>query len=92
MGFLTAGAAYDWEHAQPFLKYVSDHGITQFLTIYHKHVRGYKKALRFGDEIEYTLIHLDKEKREVKLLLRGPELLDKLQIEEKEQPARYHYL
>eukprot|EP01114_Cavostelium_apophysatum_P017669 TRINITY_DN5307_c0_g1_i1.p1 TRINITY_DN5307_c0_g1~~TRINITY_DN5307_c0_g1_i1.p1 ORF type:complete len:627 (+),score=179.73 TRINITY_DN5307_c0_g1_i1:107-1987(+) len=83
MGFLTEGNTFSWEEiAEKPTDFVRKHGITQFLNIYRKVSNRTRDSLRWGDEIEYIIIKMDKEKKEAKLLLIGHEILNELMKEE----------
>jgi len=84
MGFLTTGDTLSWEESAPYREYVKQHGILQFLAIYSHTKDRTGDCLKFGDEIEYTLLVLDDEHKTVHLSLRGAELLEILMHDEEQ--------
>ncbi|KAL7689186.1 putative glutamate-cysteine ligase catalytic subunit [Plasmopara halstedii] len=83
MGLLVEGSPLDWPDALEWLQHVRTQGIDQFLHIYHrvKDIEG--DELKWGDELEYGVFHMDKETKRVRLALRGADILHQLQIKEK---------
>jgi len=59
MGFLVAGESLPWEESLDLLKYIRDHGIEQFLSTFHAVKSVGEDLLRWGDEIEYGVVHLE---------------------------------
>jgi glutamate--cysteine ligase catalytic subunit len=51
MGLLAIGTPLDWEDAKPHANYVREHGIEQFLKIYHKLKDRTGDVLLWGDEV-----------------------------------------
>ncbi len=51
MGLLAIGTPLDWEDAKPHANYVREHGIEQFLKIYHKLKDRTGDVLLRGDEV-----------------------------------------
>ena len=78
MGFLHAAEPLKWEDARQYCHHVRDHGIEQFLNIYHAVKDVKNDQLRFGDELEYALLRLEGEpddpNRTVKISLRATEI------------------
>lgn len=90
MGFLEAkGVPLTWtdEDQGGVRERVKDDGVTQFLYVYRHTVGRTNDVLKWGDEIEYTLLASDAAGRRTRLLLRAAELLDILSQEEHAQPA-----
>mmetsp|Transcript_3846 Transcript_3846/g.5370 ORF Transcript_3846/g.5370 Transcript_3846/m.5370 type:complete len:675 (-) Transcript_3846:30-2054(-) len=86
MGFLTEGSTFSWEEASISpAEFVRQHGIKQFLNIFHTLKERTRDKLRWGDEIEYIVVHLDEKNEKVFLSLRGHEIIDKLAQEEHRQ-------
>ncbi|XP_069582888.1 glutamate--cysteine ligase catalytic subunit isoform X1 [Ranitomeya imitator] len=79
MGLLSHGSPLSWEETKKYADHVRQHGITQFLHIYHKVKERQKDVLKWGDEVEYMLVAFDHENRKVRLVLQGEEMLDTLQ-------------
>eukprot|EP00927_Polykrikos_kofoidii_P083150 TRINITY_DN8448_c1_g2_i1.p1 TRINITY_DN8448_c1_g2~~TRINITY_DN8448_c1_g2_i1.p1 ORF type:complete len:731 (+),score=125.48 TRINITY_DN8448_c1_g2_i1:40-2232(+) len=94
MGFLHESEPLDWDDAIRHLKFVRNHGIEQFINIFHqvKHVN--EDLLRWGEEIEHAIFKLvgdtDDESRTIKVSLRGPEVIQELKAFE--QHGRIHGL
>jgi glutamate--cysteine ligase catalytic subunit len=94
MGFLHESEPLDWDDALRHLRFVRDHGIEQFLHIFHqvKHVNG--DLLRWGDEIEHAIFKLvgdsNDDFRTIKVSLRSPEVIQALKAFE--QHGRLHGL
>ena len=84
MGFLTDGTALPWEDAKEFLNYVRQHGILQFLSIYHERKDSENDRLLWGDEIEFMMVKMDRQTRRATLALCGANALEDLTKPEKE--------
>eukprot|EP01087_Luapelamoeba_hula_P007550 TRINITY_DN1846_c0_g2_i1.p1 TRINITY_DN1846_c0_g2~~TRINITY_DN1846_c0_g2_i1.p1 ORF type:complete len:711 (-),score=139.88 TRINITY_DN1846_c0_g2_i1:65-2197(-) len=82
MGFLTEGDTLAWHESLPFLQYVKEHGILQFLNTLHATQQRTGDCLKWGDEIEYMLLRFNDDTRTVRLGLRGADILDELMHEE----------
>ncbi|VDP85464.1 unnamed protein product [Echinostoma caproni] len=78
MGLLTSGAPLNWSETKKHARYIQEQGIKQFLYLYNKLHSRLKKKLKFGDEIEYTLIRFDPHSGNAQLLLAASDLLHKL--------------
>eukprot|EP00172_Hildenbrandia_rubra_P002640 Plantae.Rhodophyta-Hildenbrandia_rubra.ctg3638.p1 GENE.Plantae.Rhodophyta-Hildenbrandia_rubra.ctg3638~~Plantae.Rhodophyta-Hildenbrandia_rubra.ctg3638.p1 ORF type:complete len:732 (-),score=106.62 Plantae.Rhodophyta-Hildenbrandia_rubra.ctg3638:1155-3350(-) len=85
MGLLSLGTPLTWKEAAPYRAAVKRAGIEQFVNIYETAVGRRNEVLKWGDEVEYMLLAFTEDKR-VRLLLRGPEILEELQKEEHAQP------
>ncbi|XP_053315398.1 glutamate--cysteine ligase catalytic subunit [Spea bombifrons] len=79
MGLLSHGSPLSWEETKKYADHVRQHGIIQFLNIYHKVKERQKDVLKWGDEVEYMLVSFDHEHQKVRLVLKGEEMLDTLQ-------------
>jgi glutamate--cysteine ligase catalytic subunit len=79
---LTEGPTFDWKEGKINVEYVKDHGILQFLAIYHKFkdVEDYKHL--WGDEVEFIIAEFNEEGKSVHLSTRGYEVLTKLEAEQ----------
>uniref|UniRef100_A0A1I8A3E1 Glutamate--cysteine ligase n=1 Tax=Steinernema glaseri TaxID=37863 RepID=A0A1I8A3E1_9BILA len=82
MGLLTKGSPLSWDETVPYVDYIKKHGIEQFITLYHRLKGRQGDQLKWGDEIEYTIIKYDHEKKKVRVSLRAEELLNRLSAEE----------
>jgi hypothetical protein len=78
MGLLTVGHPLSWEESKKHHAYVKEHGIEQFIYLYRRNAEKSGAILRWGDEVEYFVCHLDEGSKVAKLPLRAPEILDKL--------------
>ncbi|KAG8444924.1 hypothetical protein GDO86_009905, partial [Hymenochirus boettgeri] len=79
MGLLSQGSPLSWEETKKYGDHVRQHGIIQFLHIYHKVKERQKDVLKWGDEIEYMLVSFDHVNKKANLLLKGNEIFDTLQ-------------
>eukprot|EP00756_Hemistasia_phaeocysticola_P038451 Hpha_TRINITY_DN16758_c0_g1::TRINITY_DN16758_c0_g1_i1::g.79067::m.79067/K11204/GCLC; glutamate--cysteine ligase catalytic subunit len=95
MGLLeNEGEPLDWNdsRAAAARKYVLEHGIEQFLSLYSNYKDEKEKPFLWGEEVEYLLVKLDHEKKRAALWLQvgdgNPEdPLKKLNDEEQVQKA-----
>lgn len=89
-GMLGMEEAFDFEDAMPWLQYVRMHGVQQFISMYNqlKDMEMESDELKWGDEIEYHIVHLDAEKKQVRVSLRAPEVLAEL-IEKENSLGRH---
>ncbi|KAM5256788.1 glutamate--cysteine ligase catalytic subunit isoform 2-T2 [Ctenodactylus gundi] len=79
MGLLSQGSPLSWEETQRYAGHVRQHGILQFLHIYHAVKDRHKDVLKWGDEVEYMLVSFDHESKKVRLVLNGEDVLETLQ-------------
>ena len=56
------------------IKYVRKHGVLQFINRYNEVKDICNDQLLWGDEIEYTVIELDRENRKARIALRAAEV------------------
>lgn len=82
MGLLTKGTPLTWQQIVPYVDYIKEHGILQFVELYHRLKGREGDQLRWGDEIEYTIVRFDHEAKKVRVSLRAEELLGRLHAEE----------
>ncbi|CAD5212834.1 unnamed protein product [Bursaphelenchus okinawaensis] len=82
MGLLTKGTPLTWAELQPYVKFVKEHGIAQFITLYHRLKDREGDQLRWGDEVEYTIVKFDHDNKKVRVCLRADDLLKRLQAQE----------
>nr|XP_022918914.1 glutamate--cysteine ligase [Onthophagus taurus] len=87
MGLLTEGSPLSWEETKKLSEHVREHGIIQFLNLYQRLRDRQGDVLKWGDEVEYVIVKFDHEKKEAKLSLRAKDVLDALQIKEKQDPT-----
>lgn len=86
MGLLSEGTPLSWPASAPYRNRVKRDGIEQFLSVYHAAKDFKNHELKWGDEVEYQLVYLDRISRKATLSLRAPQLLEQLQKEEHAQP------
>ncbi|KAH9585047.1 hypothetical protein MS3_00006431 [Schistosoma haematobium] len=75
MGLLTVGSPLDWPETKKVALFIREQGIKQFLSLYHKLNSRMKHTLKWGDEIEYTLVRIDPSTHAAQLYLGASELL-----------------
>lgn len=79
MGVLTEGKALRWEETTAETRqYVKNHGVLQFISNYLKNKDRIDEKLIWGDEIEYIMVKVNKERKVAQLLLASDVLLKKL--------------
>ncbi|CAH8512792.1 unnamed protein product [Schistosoma rodhaini] len=82
MGLLTIGSPLNWPETKKIASFIQEQGIKEFLLLYHKLNSRMKHTLKWGDEIEYTLVRIDPSTHAAQLYLGASELL-KLMKEKK---------
>ncbi|ORY89610.1 glutamate-cysteine ligase-domain-containing protein [Leucosporidium creatinivorum] len=85
MGLLAIGSPLDWAEAKQHADHVREHGIEQFLHIWHRLKDRTGDVLLWGDEIEYMVISYDDEGKNARLSLRQTEILEDLQHDASER-------
>ena len=78
MGLLTIGTPLSWEEAKKYINHVKQHGLEQFIHMYHKMKARHNDTLKWGDEVEYMLTWWDSERKICALSLRGESIVDLL--------------
>jgi glutamate--cysteine ligase catalytic subunit len=68
------GVPQKWEDSKKNLRYVRKAGVKQFINHYKKVKDLEGDELLWGDEIEYGIFHVDKDKKEIRLSLRAKEV------------------
>lgn len=86
MGLLSAGTPLNWSDSEPHRSKVKEDGITQFLSVFRSARNFSNHGLKWGDEVEYILVHLDRQRFTAKLSLRGPQIIKELQRDEHATP------
>ncbi|CAD6191449.1 unnamed protein product [Caenorhabditis auriculariae] len=82
MGLLAEGTPLSWEETIQYIDYIKRHGIAQFVNLYHKLKFRERSELKWGDEVEYTIVKFDDENKKVRVSCRASQLLKKLKSEE----------
>mmetsp|Transcript_24146 Transcript_24146/g.29733 ORF Transcript_24146/g.29733 Transcript_24146/m.29733 type:complete len:998 (-) Transcript_24146:145-3138(-) len=82
MGLLKVGVPQRWEKSKKNLSYVRKAGLRQFISHYSrvKDLKG--DELLWGDEIEYGIFTLEKDRKKIRLSLRAKEVMDELNARE----------
>ena len=75
MGLLSVGQPLSWPETKNYSRYVRTKGIDQFTRLYHMFKSRTDYSFKYGDEVEYTLIKLDRESKRVYLLLKAHQIL-----------------
>lgn len=79
MGLLTVGTPMTWEETQKYAQIIREKGIRQFLNV-HKRLKERKNdCLKWGDEVEFSMVKFDHKEKKCYLLLKANELLPILQ-------------
>ncbi|VDO57165.1 unnamed protein product [Onchocerca flexuosa] len=65
MGLLTLGTPLSWNETVPYVDYIKEHGIAQFIALYHRLKGREGDQLKWGDEIEYTIVKFDDDAKKV---------------------------
>jgi len=89
MGLLSEGKPLSWAETKKHAELVRRVGIQQFLAIYHRLRDRKGDVLKWGDEIEYTLVTLDDKEQKARLSLLGPTILEILQQPEYSDPVNH---
>ena len=82
MGFLIDATPLTWEESLPYLAYIREHGIQQFISTYNKVKARKNDVLLWGDEIEYHVLKLDHANRTARVSLRADTIIAKLAADE----------
>jgi len=84
MGLLSLGTPMTWDDAKKHSDFVHGHGIKQFLNVWKKVCKTKKDSngLLWGDEIEYSVVNIDKNNKVARLSLNAAGVLADLQEDE----------
>jgi len=88
MGLLTEGEPLSWEETAKLADHVRQHGVKQFVRLYKKLENRRGDVLKWGDEVEYNLVKVDKENSRAQLLLNAKPMLDFLHKQEAETRSK----
>jgi glutamate--cysteine ligase catalytic subunit len=83
MGFLEAGTPLPWADALKHIPYIRKHGIEQFLITFERVSKRQGDVLKWGDEIEYHLVRLDRTQKSTAVSLIAPEVVHVLEEQDK---------
>ena len=84
MGLLSEGVPLSWPKTAAKKELVREHGVEQFLSLYNRLLEREGDQLKWGDEIEYLVLKMDKENKVARLSLRAEEMLKVLRQPEDE--------
>ena len=88
MGVLTVGSPMKWTDSISHLKYVRQHGVLQFINRYNQVKAIRNDELKWGDEIEYSIVEMDREARRPYIALRAAGVREVLNAKEREHTAQ----
>ncbi|XP_023017496.2 glutamate--cysteine ligase [Leptinotarsa decemlineata] len=86
MGLLNEGSPLSHEETMKYAQHVREHGIIQYINAYKKNKDRQGDVLKWGDEIEYTIVKYFEDKKIAKVNLRCHELLSVLNEKERTRP------
>jgi len=80
MGLMCIGQQIDHSEAQKYenIELVRKKGIQQFARLYHTFKYRDNDTLKYGDEVEYSMVKFDHKHKRVYLLLKAEKLMQKL--------------
>jgi len=87
MGLLSAGQPLTWEETKQLADHVRQHGVEQFVNVYHQLLDRKGDVLKWGDEVEYIIVKFDHAKKTARVSLRAHEILNRLNENEANDPA-----
>ncbi|BFZ54868.1 glutamate--cysteine ligase [Savitreella phatthalungensis] len=82
MGLLSLGTPLPWSEVRKHTDHVREHGIRQFLSIWHRTKGKERDELLWGDEVEYIVVSLDEHERTARVSLRQADILHALAEDE----------
>jgi len=86
MGLLSEGSPLTWEETKKWAEHVKKNGIQQFINLYQKLQTREGDCLKWGDEIEYIIVHFDHDAKKATVALRAHEVLPILRQAENDSP------
>ncbi|XP_065197104.1 LOW QUALITY PROTEIN: glutamate--cysteine ligase catalytic subunit-like [Sycon ciliatum] len=87
MGLLDGGSPLSWAETKKNADLIRETGIKQFLSLYERFQGLTDDCLKWGDEIEFTVVHFDHDKKTAQVQLTDPALLERLQQAENADPG-----
>ena len=78
MGLLSVGTRLTWPQTKEQSELIRQKGIKQFINLYNKLRDRNSDCLKWGDEVEFTLVKFDHKSKKCQLLLKANELLPTL--------------
>ncbi|KAF8326647.1 glutamate-cysteine ligase catalytic subunit [Cantharellus anzutake] len=79
MGLLFMGKPLAWGDAKAYIEYIREHGLSQFVNLWHRFRDRTGDSFSWGDEIEYMVVSFDPIAKNATLSLRQSEILSMLQ-------------
>ncbi|XP_030382175.1 glutamate--cysteine ligase [Scaptodrosophila lebanonensis] len=86
MGLLSEGSPLSWEETKALADHVREHGVNQFINLYHRLKSRQGDVLKWGDEVEYIIVKFDDDKQVARVALKAKDLLAKLNEKELADP------
>ncbi|KAI8035171.1 glutamate--cysteine ligase [Drosophila gunungcola] len=86
MGLLSEGSPLSWEETKALADHVREHGVNQFINLYHRLKDRQGDILKWGDEVEYIIVKFDDEEKVARVALRAQDLLAQLNEKELADP------
>jgi len=71
MGLLSEGSPLSWEETKALADHVREHGVNQFINLYHRLKDRQGDILKWGDEVEYIIVKFDDEQQVARVALRA---------------------
>lgn len=78
MGYLAEGETLNWEDSKKYIEYIKKEGIKQFLNVYQDLPTLKQCPFKYGDELEYTILKIDKENKTISVSLRADKIIEQL--------------
>ncbi|RKP36777.1 glutamate-cysteine ligase-domain-containing protein [Dimargaris cristalligena] len=82
MGWLGSGMPLDWDDSAPYRESVRQAGLNQFIRLVQKGRYRHGDLMKWGDEIEYTMVSLDSQRRTTRLSAQAGLMLNEFHKEE----------
>lgn len=89
MGFLDVGTPLSWADSAAVRDYVKLHGIEQLLFLWRKNRDRKDGGLRWGEEVEYSLVDIDSNTNHSRVYADAVEILEELSLREHIRPKRF---
>eukprot|EP00741_Cyanophora_paradoxa_P021342 tig00021348_g20601.t1 len=78
MGLLSKGSPLPWAATKEVAEHVRRHGILQFIAAWRRLKDRHGDVLRWGEEVEYMILYLDRSQKVARLSLRAPAILERI--------------
>ncbi|XP_002023418.2 glutamate--cysteine ligase [Drosophila persimilis] len=86
MGLLSEGSPLSWEETKVLADHVREHGVNQFINLYHRLKDRQGDILKWGDEVEYIIVKFDEKHKVARVALIAQDLLAQLNEKEMADP------